>query len=209
MTAAQKLTVQDAFLALPATKVGQIVDGELYVQPRPRAAHARATAKLGARLDQRFDGGSPPGGWILLDEPELHLGARPFATASEIAGSGVARDGGPPLTGDILVPDLAGWRRERLPEMPASGYFAVAPDWICEVLSPSTARLDRGKKLSAYGREGVPFVWLIDPDAQTLEVLTRGEDGRYTIAAVHSGDDVAFAVPFEVFGLELRALWTW
>jgi Uma2 family endonuclease len=185
MTAAQKLTVQDAFLALPATEVGQIVDGELYVQPRPRAAHARATAKLGARLDQRFDGGSPPGGWILLDEPELHLGA------------------------DILVPDLAGWRRERLPEMPASGYFAVAPDWICEVLSPSTARLDRGKKLSAYGREGVPFVWLIDPDAQTLEVLTRGEDGRYTIAAVHSGDDVAFAVPFEVFGLELRALWTW
>jgi Uma2 family endonuclease len=94
-----------------------------------------------------------------------------------------------------------------MPEMPDVAFFDLAPDWICEVLSPSTAKLDRGKKLSAYGREGVPVVWFIDPDAHTLEVLTRGDDGRYTFAAVHSDDEIVHAVPFEVFALELSVLW--
>jgi len=134
MTAQGKIGVHEEFLAVPDTKIAQVVAGELHVHPRPRASHAMVSSGLGGELVgpfQRGRGGGP-GGWILLDEPELHLG------------------------GDILVPDLAGWRRTRMPELPDVAFFELAPDWICEVLSPSTAKLDRGKKLSAYGREGVP-----------------------------------------------------
>jgi len=187
MTAAHKLTVHDAFLAVPDTQVGQIVDGELYVQPRPRISHAMVASGLGGELFGPFRRGrGGPGGWILLDEPELHLG------------------------GDILVPDLAGWRRERMPEVPDAAYTTLAPDWVCEVLSPSTAKLDRGKKLSAYAREGVPFVWLIDPDAQTLEVLVLQAfeaTQRYVVESVHAEQAIVHARPFEVFALELGILW--
>ncbi len=185
MTAARKIGVHEEFLAVPDTKIAQVVAGELHVHPRPRAIHAMVSSGLTGELLGPFQRGrgDGPGGWILLYEPELHLG------------------------GDILVPDLAGWRRTRMPEMPDVAFFDLAPDWICEVLSPSTAKLDRGKKLSAYGREGVPVVWFIDPDAHTLEVLTRGDDGRYTLAAVHSDDEIVHAVPFEVFALELSVLW--
>ena len=130
-----------------------------------------------------FDRGrSGPGGWRILSEPELHLGA------------------------DILVPDVAGWRRERMPRLPEEAYFPLAPNWICEVVSPSTARMDRVKKLPIYAREGVSHAWLIDPIARTLEVL-RLEGGRWMILSTWSGLTVVRAEPFDAIDLDLSLLW--
>lgn len=169
--------------ALPPHVVGEIVDGELHVSPRPASPHARASSVLGTELGGPFDRGrGGPGGWILLDEPELHLGP------------------------DVLVTDLAGWRRERMPEVPRAAYFTLAPDWVCEVTSPSTARLDRVRKLRAYARERVLHVWLIDPDARTLEVY-RLEGERYVLLAQHEDAERVRAEPFEAIELELAALW--
>jgi Uma2 family endonuclease len=169
--------------ALPEHVVGEIVDGELVVSPRPTPLHARASSRLGMRLGAPFDlGEGGPGGWWILDEPELHLGE------------------------DVLVPDLAGWRRERLPSLPRTAWFELAPDWVCEVLSPSTTRYDRAHKLPIYSRERVAHAWLLDPLARTLEVLRLGEQG-WIIAAVHSGDARVRAEPFETLELDLLLLW--
>jgi Uma2 family endonuclease len=171
-------------LALPEHVVGEIVDGELHVSPRPAPRHANATTTIVGELNPPFrHGRGGPGGWILLVEPELHLAA------------------------DVLVPDLAGWRRERMPEMPVDlPYFVLAPDWLCEVLSPSTARLDRSQKLVVYARERVGHVWIVDPVAQTLEVL-RLDGDTYRIALVAGGDDKVRPEPFDAIELELAILW--
>jgi Uma2 family endonuclease len=168
---------------VPDIMVAEIVDGELHVSPRPAPRHANAASSLGAELGppyQRGRGG--PGGWRILDEPELHFG------------------------GNVLVPDLAGWRLTRLPLLPKAAYFTLAPDWVCEVLSPSTASLDRVKKLTIYAREQVGHAWLIEPGARTLEVL-RLESGRWSILATHAGDEVVRAEPFADVDLELASLW--
>lgn len=181
-TARKRATYEDV-QAAPAHLVAQVLDGTLVTLPRPAAPHARAASTLGIDLGGPFDrqrGG--PGGWHILDEPELHLGA------------------------DILVPDLAGWRRERLPSIPRAAFFALAPDWVCEVLSPSTAGIDRGMKLSIYAREAVPTVWFVDPDARTLEVLCL-DGATYRVHAVHHGSGRVRAVPFDAIELELAALW--
>ena len=123
-----------------------------------------------------------PGGWLILDEPELHCG------------------------NDVLVPDLAGWRRERLPSTPNEPYLTLAPDWICEVLSPSTEAIDRTKKLAIYVREGVGHAWLLSPLRTTLEVLRR-EGRRWSVVATHEGDERVRAEPFEAIDLELKAVW--
>jgi Uma2 family endonuclease len=171
-------------LAVPAHLVAEVLFGVLYTQPRPAAAHTRAATHLGGELHGPFDRGrGGPGGWILLDEPELHLGE------------------------DILVPDLAGWRRERMTAFPFdAAYFTLAPDWICEVLSPSTTKIDRGDKLSIYARENVRHAWLLDPVAHTLEVL-RLENGRWSILAVYKDDAVVRAEPFDAIELALSSLW--
>ena len=123
-----------------------------------------------------------PGGWWILDEPELHLGE------------------------DILVPDLAGWRRERLPTIPDQAAFTLAPDWVCEVLSPSTGMRDRAYKMPIYAREGVEHVWLVDPHLRTLEVFRRQELG-WLLLAVYAEDAVVRAEPFEAVDLDLLTLW--
>jgi len=170
-------------LALPEHVVGEIIDGELIVSPRPAPRHAVATSVLGGELNPPYHGGrGGPGGWWILFEPELHF-----------------RD-------DVLVPDLAGWRRTRLPAVPDEAYFTLAPDWICEVLSPGTARLDRQRKLAVYAREGVAHAWLLDPIERTLEVL-RLEGRQWTIIAVHAGDEEVRAEPFEATSLPLARLW--
>lgn len=152
----------DDLLAVPDHVVAEIIDGELFTSSRPAPRHADVASGLGGVLRNPFDrGGGGPGGWRILFEPELHLGH------------------------DIVVPDLAGWRRERLPSLPSEAYFVVAPDWICEVVSPSTAALDRVKKLAVYAREGVSHAWLVDPLAQTIEILRR-ESGRWSILATHA-----------------------
>src|SRR6187402_3256932 len=127
----RRATYED-LLQVPEHLVGEIVDGELVTSPRPAAAHARASSSLGGELYGPFDRGrGGPGGWIILDEPELHL------------------------LGHVLVPDLAGWRRERMPELPDAKAFELAPDWACEVLSPSTAKVDRADKVPIYAQAGV------------------------------------------------------
>lgn len=181
----RKATYDDV-LAAPEHQVAEILDGELFLSPRPAAPHARATSILGAMLVDGFDRepGDParPGGWWILDEPELHLGP------------------------DVIVPDVAGWRRERMPRIPDAPWFELAPDWLCETLSPSTARIDRSRKLRIYGREQVAHVWLVDPLARTLEVLLL-DGARWTIADVHTGGDVVRAEPFAAVELELKRLW--
>jgi Uma2 family endonuclease len=183
--ARRRATYQDV-LDAPPHKVAQIIDGELIVMPRPAAPHASASSKLGWALGPAFDrkGGSPagPGGWILLFEPAIHLGD------------------------DILVPDFAGWRRERMPALPDAAYFTLAPDWVCEVLSPSTAKLDRARKLPIYAREEIAHVWFVDPAARTLEVM-RGEGPRWLLAGVWSDDARLRGEPFDAIELELGALW--
>ena len=163
--------------------VAEIVDGELHASPRPAPRHAKAGSILGGRLVSPFDEGrGGPGGWHILYEPELHFDR------------------------NVLVPDWAGWRRERMPHLPDTAYFSIPPDWICEILSPSTAQLDRAKKLAIYAREQVPFAWLIDPSLGTLEVL-RLDGGRWTILGAHYGDEVVRAEPFTEIELELSAFW--
>ena len=134
-----RATYQDV-LDAPAHQVAEIVEGTLQMHPRPAMPHARGSSVLGRKIGAPYDdevGG--PGGWWIIDEPELHLGA------------------------DILVPDLAGWRRERMPEYPDTAYVSLAPDWVCEVLSALTRRLDLHGKRPVYAREGVSHLWLVDP----------------------------------------------
>jgi Uma2 family endonuclease len=173
----------DDLARLPDHVVAEIADGELHATPRPAFPHAEAGSVLGGHLVPPFHHGrGGPGGWWIVYEPELHLGP------------------------DVLVPDWAGWRRTRMPHRPDTPYATLAPDWLCEILSPSTSSFDRVKKLAIYAREGVPYVWLLDPLARTLEVL-RLENGRWTILATHAGADVVHAEPFEAVELELAILW--
>jgi Uma2 family endonuclease len=168
---------------LPADVIGELVDGELHVSPRPASRHSLATTVLAGELERPFGRGKGgPGGWVLLFEPELHLRQ------------------------DVLVPDMAGWRRERMPQVPDTVGFTLAPDWVCEVLSPSTAVLDRGRKLGVYAREGVKHLWLVDPGAQMLEVY-RLQAERWLLLGTHVGAVEVRAEPFEALALELGALW--
>jgi Uma2 family endonuclease len=177
----KRATYEDVLNA-PENKVAEILDGELFLSPRPAPKHAMAASRLGRILGPYDDDPRGPGGWWILDEPELHFGE------------------------EIAVPDLAGWRRERLPAMPDEAFFTIAPDWVCEVLSPSTARLDRARKLPLYAQAGVVHAWLVDPLVQTLEVRLL-QDGQWTIVGVCSGADVVRIKPFEAIELELGRLW--
>ena len=177
-----RATYEDV-LAAPAEKVAEVIEGRLHLHPRPALPHAAAASALAAELVPPFKRGKGgPGGWIILFEPELHLDE------------------------DILVPDLAGWKRERLPAVPAEPYAEVAPDWVCEVLSPSTAKMDRADKLPTYARHAVRHVWLLDPLQRTLEAF-RLDDAHYTLLGVHTDDEIVNVAPFEVFDLELPAIW--
>jgi len=175
-------TYQDV-LDAPPHVVAELIAGELYTHPRPAPAHATAASVLGMDIGSPFHRGhGGPGGWWILYEPELHFGK------------------------DVLVPDLAGWRRERMPEPPSTAYYELGPDWACEVLSPSTARVDRVLKVPIYARERVRHVWLVSPAEQTLEVLQL--DGEsYRLLATHGGDAVVRVEPFAAVELELQALW--
>lgn len=179
--------VWQAYLDAPEHCVAEILGGELYVMPRPRPRHANVAGRVRSRL-RGFDDPDEgePGGWILLPEPELHLSAvdRP------------------------VVPDIAGWRRKRIAEDfldPAA--IALAPDWVCEILSDRTRAIDRVTKQRIYHRAGVPFVWHVDPEARTLEVFRR-EGERWTILLEAEGDERVRAQPFEAIELDLARLWT-
>jgi Uma2 family endonuclease len=161
-----RATYQDV-LDAPPTLVAEVLNGELHTHPRPGGPHAEAASVLGMDIGGAFHRGrGGPGGWIILDEPELHLDA------------------------DILVPDLAGWRRERLAAVPQAAFIELAPDWVCEVLSKSTALIDRQRKLPIYARERVEHLWLLDPIARTIEVFRLDGPG-YRFAGAHGEHELA------------------
>ena len=176
-------TYQDV-LDAPDNMIAEIVYGQLSLQPRPSSPHVMVSSILGSKLGGPFhydDDG--PGGWIILDEPELHLGDH------------------------IVVPDLAGWRRARMPQMPEVPYFTLAPDWVCEVLSPSTMRHDRIEKRQIYAEAGVEHLWHVDPTERTLEAFhLQGENWMLTHA--RSDDDTCDVPPFEAAPFNLGVLWS-
>ena len=180
--ARRQATYQDV-LDAPEHLIAELLDGELVTSPRPAVPHAEAASVLGMDLGGAFHRGrGGPGGWIILYEPELHL----------------ARD--------ILVPDLAGWLRSRLPAAPRQPFIELAPDWACEVISPGSERLDRERKLPIYARERVTHVWLVDPLEKMIEVFRLDGDG-YRLVVTRGGSDRVRLEPFGAIELELEALW--
>lgn len=183
---ARPKTLYERLESLPDELIAEIIDGQLHTQPRPKPAHAVAASNLAAELIgpySRAIGG--PGGWWIIFEPELHF----------------RRDV------EVLVPDLAAWKRERMPELPPDQRLEVRPDWICEVLSPSTRSKDREIKMPLYARYGVPYVWLVDPKVHTLETYQlRGTElartGTFAAAASPA------AAPFEAAAFRVGDLWT-
>ena len=181
--APRQATYQDV-LDAPAHLVAEIINGTLHTQPRPAPAHGEASAGLASELLPAFGRGrGGPGGWRIHFEPELHLGD------------------------EILVPDLAGWRRERMPELPDAAYFTLVPDWVCEVLSPSTRRVDLQDKRPIYAREDVPHLWLIDPADRTLEAFEL-RDGEWVLIATAKDDEPVTVRPFDAITFSLGDLWT-
>ncbi|MGE0826246.1 MAG: Uma2 family endonuclease [Candidatus Binatia bacterium] len=183
-TALRNATYED-LLQVPDNLIAEIVDGELITSPRPASAHARATWVIAQDIgpfSRRPGGGGGPGGWWILFEPELHLGP------------------------DILVPDLAGWRRERMPVLRDVPYFELAPDWVCEVLSTGTARVDRVRKKPIYAREGVGHLWLVDPTVHTLEVY-RLDEGKWVDVGAYGGAELVRAEPFAAVEMDMSQWW--
>lgn len=185
MAEAAKKTATYADLdALPGGTKAHLVDGAIFVPPRPSIPHQEAESALGEELRPRFHRGrGGPGGWIILIEPEVRI------------------------DGQSVAPDLGAWRRERMPETPRAAHVTIAPDWICEILSPSTAAFDRGAKLDLYGSWSVSHAWLVDPDAFTLEAY-RLEHGRWVRLGTWSEETKVRIEPFDAFELDLAVLWT-
>ena len=173
-------------LDAPDHLVAEILDGELVLSPHPAPGHASVASYLGAALIPAFGGRRNLGGsrgWVILHKPELHVGLH------------------------VVMPDLAGWRRERLPVLPDAAYLTLPPDWVCEVASKSTEKLDRRRKLPLYASIGIGHAWLIHPRLRTVEVL-RNLDGKWLAVAVYGDDEQIRAEPFEALELELATLWT-
>lgn len=181
--AARKFATYEDLLALPGNLVGEIVNGRLIAQPRPAPRHSWAQSNIGSEIVGPFgQGRGGPGGWWILTEPELHI------------------------AGDILVPDLAGWRREKMPRLPDTAWFETAPDWVCEILSPSTARDDRTEKMPLYARMGVSHLWLVDPILKTVEAC-ENQQGRWLLLQTQANDAQVAIPPFEAVEWNLGVLW--
>lgn len=180
--APRRATYQDV-LDAPAHLVAEIIDGTLHTHPRPAMPHARAIWVLGGKIGGPFDyGPSGPGGWWLTPEPELHL------------------------DDEIVVPDLAGWRRERMPVYPDTAYVTLAPDWVCEVHSPSTRKVDLHEKRPLYAQAGVRHLWFVDPTDRTLEAFEL-RDGEWVLIATAKDEDPVSIRPFDAITFGLGALW--
>ena len=185
MQAAETYSLYDRLMELPEGLTGEILNGQLHAQPRPSGPHMGVESALQIELGGPFDRGrGGPGGWRILVEPEIHF----------------VRDQ------EVCVPDLAGWRRARLPQLPRGQRFEVVPDWICEILSPSTESKDRQIKMPIYARYGVGFAWLIDPLKQTLEAYAL-EEGDWRGLGTWGGVETVAVPPFDAVQLALRDLW--
>ena len=173
----------DDLVAVPDRLIAEIIDGNLHVSPHPSAHHCLAQSCLIGVVGSFSNPPSAPiGGWWILFQPELHL------------------------SDDVLVPDVAGWRRERLPVIPDVPSMTLPPDWVCEVLTPETEQMDRADKLRIYRQAGFAHAWLVKLEIGTLEVLRRADVG-WTLVAAHGGDEAVRAEPFEALEWELRRLW--
>ncbi len=180
---AERQATYEDLLQVPAHFVAEIVNGRLVTHPRPAPRHLQASSSLGGELNGPFDKGrGGPGGWRILDEPELHLGPH------------------------ILVPDLAGWRRTRMPKLPETAWFELAPDWVCEVLSPRTAAGDRTEKLPIYAKYGVAYTWLIDPQLRTLEAF-KNNAGKWRLLTTLNDQERVSLPPFDAIAFNLSLLW--
>lgn len=171
--------------ALPEHVIGEIINGRLHTQPRPAGPHALAASRLGADLEGPYGRGrGGPGGWWIIDEPEVHF----------------VRDH------VIAVPDIGGWRKERMPMVPQGHRFQVVPDWLCEILSPATAAFDRTEKMPIYAQYGVRYVWLLDPAARAMEVFEL-MDAQWIRRETFKGNEHVSAPPFREVSIDLSDLW--
>jgi Uma2 family endonuclease len=169
-------------LKIPDHQVAEIVDDQLYVSPRLGSTHALAHSRLGAILVPPFSEGlGGPGGWWIIDDPEIHLRR------------------------DVVVPDLAGWRHDRMPEYPDVKFLELSPDWVCEVLSPASERFDRSMKLNVYEREHVNHLWLLNPLVPALEVFRRGANGL-VVSMIYGAGELVRAEPFEAIEFAMTRL---
>ncbi len=185
MQVAYQLDLYDKLAALPETVVGEILNGQLYTHPRPTGPHALAASRLDADIEIPYGRGrGGPGGWWIIMEPEVHL----------------VRDR------EVAVPDIAGWRRARMPHVPKGHRFEVVPDWVCEIASPSNAATDRKVKMPLYAHYGVRHAWLVDPGTRTLEAF-ESRKGKWVDIGRFSGDDRASIPPFDAITIALAELW--
>ena len=181
--AKRKATYEDLY-NIPENMTGEIIAGELIVTPRPSRKHGFCVTALGTAVtgQYQFGQGGGPGGWVIIIEPELGLGE------------------------NIVVPDLAGWKRERFPFQEESNWISVVPNWICEILSPSTLRNDKVKKMPLYAQYGVEHIWLVDPSAMTLDAF-RLESGRWLLLGSFADHDQVRVEPFLEMPISLEKLW--
>lgn len=180
---AQKIATYDDLYSLPENMTGEIIDGELIASPRPSRRHVNAASILGGELIPPYRlGKGGPGGWVILVEPEIAFGD------------------------NIIVPDLAGWKKERFPIDEDHNWISVVPDWVCEIVSPSTASIDRVRKMGIYLQHRVPYYWIIDPISKTLEVF-ENENARWVVIGSFAGDDKVSVLPFHEIEIDLCSLW--
>lgn len=180
---ARTIAIYADLQSLPDTMIGEIINGELIATPRPSRRHADAASSLSGEIVPPYKfGRGGPGGWIILVEPEIGLGD------------------------NIIVPDLAGWKRERFPYSEDHNWISAVPDWICEIISPSTAGIDRVKKMGLYAQHGVPYYWIIDPLGRTLEVFENGL-GKWSLVGTYADGDLVKAPPFHECEIDLKHLW--
>ncbi|NEV61420.1 Uma2 family endonuclease [Thiorhodococcus minor] len=183
--AARKLSVYEQLMALPEGLTGEIINGQLRAQPRPSWAHGLAASRLGADLEGPYGRGrGGPGGWWIIDEPEVHL----------------------VLDTEVVVPDIAGWRRERMPIPPQGHKIQIVPDWICEIFSPSSKSTEREEKMPLYAHYGVQFAWLVDPKTRTLEAYGLAGAVWHPIG-VFRDDDTVTVAPIDAIVIRLADLW--
>lgn len=181
-SAPEKASYEDLY-GIPENMTGEIIDGELHVTPRPSRSHGYAASALGTVVGAPYQfGRGGPGGWVFIVEPEVRLGE------------------------NIVVPDLAGWKRERFPKEEPHNWISVPPDWVCEVLVPHTLRTDRVLKMPIYARHGVKHLWHIDPGNKTLDVYGL-ESGKWLVLGLFLEEDIVRAQPFEDIEISLGDLW--
>ena len=181
---AQKKATYDDLYGLPENMNGEIIDGELIASPRPSRRHGYTSASLTAKVipEYQFREGGGPGGWVIMDEPEISFGD------------------------NIIVPDIAGWKRERFPVEEDHNWISVVPDWVCEIVSPRSASIDRIRKMGLYAAHGVPYYWIIDPISKTLEVY-ENENSRWLVIGLFAGNDTVRVLPFHESEIDLSSLW--